>query len=321
MLQGGYFPLLCVLNGKLQFAHRESQWSHSTTYALLMLILLRDALFPLAIFLHAVLVGKPINHGRGRFEHAAYTVRRVGKLPAMLRESSGLARADSSRGLWSHGDGGALARLILVKLSGAPLRTLDLPLLVNTDWEDLAQDRAGNLYIGDFGNNRNQRQDLAIYHLSLSNAGAALVDTIAFRYPDQQAFPPRRGRRNFDCEAFFWYADTLHLFSKDRSLQQWTKHYTLPARPGRHVATLRDSIRLNRPITAADISPDGRTVALLAYGGVFLFASRPGQRLFDGAKGFRVLPATGQAEGLVFVNDSTFVVSNEKGKLFRATRQ
>ncbi|WP_426062028.1 hypothetical protein [Hymenobacter sp. B1770] len=285
-----------------------------------MLMLLRDALFPLIVFLHAVLAGAPANHGRGRFAHAAYGVRRVGRLPPTLRESSGLARADSLSGLWSHGDGGAPALLVLVALSGAPLRTLDLPLLVNTDWEDLAQDRAGNLYIGDFGNNRNQRQDLTIYRLR-PGAGPLVADTIAFRYSDQHEFPPRRGRRNFDCEAFFWHADTLHLFSKDRSLRQWTKHYTLPARPGHHVATLRDSIRLNRPITAADISPDGHTVGLLAYGGVFLFSTQSGRRLFDGPKAFRALPTTGQAEGLVFVNDSTFVVSNEKGKLFRATRR
>jgi hypothetical protein len=192
--------------------------------------------------------------------------------------------------------------------------------MTNTDWEDLAQDRSGALYIGDFGNNRNQRRDLAIYRLTLGQ-GSAKIDTIAFQYPDQHQFPPRRGRRNFDCEAFFWHNDTLHLFSKDRSLQQWTKHYTLPARPGRHVATLHDSLRLNRPITAADISPDGRTVALLGYGGVFLIAWQPGRRLFDGPKRFRALPTSGQAEGLVFVNDSTFVVSNEKGRLYRAVQR
>ena len=283
-----------------------------------MLYLLRDILFPVVVFLHAVLIGAPANHGRGPFRHAAYRVRRVGKLPRSLRESSGLARADSMRGLWSQGDGGTPARLTLVALPGTILRTIDLAPLPNTDWEDLAQDAAGRVYIGDFGNNDNQRRDLAIYRVNPHNAHP-LVDTIAFRYPDQHAFPPPRGLRNFDCEAFFWHNDTLHLFSKDRSLRQWVKHYVLPARPGRYVATLRDSIRLNCPITAADISPDGRTVALLGYGGVFLFANQPGRGLFDGPKRFRALPTTGQAEALVFLDDSTFVVGNEKGRLFRAT--
>ena len=84
-------------------------------------------------------------------------------------------------------------------------------------------------------------------------------------------------------------------------------------------AVLLDSIRLNRPITSADISPDGRTVALLGYGGVFLFARQPGRRLFDAPKSFRARPTTGQAEALVFLNDSTFVVSNEQGRLYQAT--
>ncbi|MCC3152089.1 hypothetical protein Q3A66_09125 [Hymenobacter sp. BT770] len=283
-----------------------------------MLYLLRDILFPVVVFLHAVLIGAPANHGRGPFRHAAYRVRRAGRLPHSLRESSGLARADSLRGLWTQGDGGTPPVLTLVALPGTILGTLDLTPLPNRDWEDLTQDPAGRLYIGDFGNNDNERQDLAIYRVNPHQAHA-VVDTIAFRYPDQRAFPPPRGRRNFDCEAFFWYRDTLHLFSKDRSRRQWTKHYVLPARPGHYVATLLDSIQLNRPITAADISPDGRTVALLGYGGVFLFGGPPGPHLFDGPKRFRALPTSGQAEGLVFLDDSTFVVSNEQGRLYRAT--
>ncbi|ALW86912.1 hypothetical protein AUC43_18605 [Hymenobacter sedentarius] len=282
-----------------------------------MLYLLRDILFPVVVFLHAVLIGAPANHGRGPFRHAAYRVRRAGRLPHSLRESSGLARADSLRGLWTQGDGGTPPVLTLVALPDTILRALDLAPLPNRDWEDLAQDPASRLYIGDFGNNDNQRRDLAIYRVDPHQA-RPVVDTIAFRYPDQRAFPPPRGRRNFDCEAFFWYRDTLHLFSKDRSRRQWTKHYVVPARPGRYVATLRDSIQLNRPITAADISPDGRTVALLGYGGVFLFGGPPGPHLFDGPKHFRALPTSGQAEGLVFLDDSTFVVSNEKGRLYRA---
>ncbi|MBD2722050.1 hypothetical protein [Hymenobacter armeniacus] len=285
-----------------------------------MLYLLRDAFFPVLVFVHAVLVGAPANHGRGRFERARYAVHRAGRLPRVVRESSGLARADTATMLWTHGDAGTPAELFEVALPGSVRRTLNLAPLPNTDWEDLARDAAGRLYLGDFGNNRNQRRDLAIYRLSV-RAGQPAVDTIAFRYPDQRAFPPRRGRRNFDCEAFYWYQDSLHLFSKDRSLRQYTKHYVLPARPGRHVAVLRDSLRLNRPITAADISPDGRTVALLAYGGVFLFTNAPGRRLFDEPKRFRALPTTGQAEGLVFLNDSTLLLSNEKGRLYRVQQR
>ena len=47
----------------------------------------------------------------------------------------------------------------------------------------------------------------------------------------------------------------------------------------------------------------------------------PGQRLFDGVKSCLPLPSSGQAEALTFVNDHDFVLSNEKGKLYRATRR
>src|SRR5688572_24578975 len=101
-----------------------------------MLYLLRDALFPLVVFVHALLIGAPANHGRGRFQHAAYRVHRVGRLPGALPESSGLARADSMRGLWNHGDAGSPARLTLIALPGTVRRTLDLAPLPNSDWED-----------------------------------------------------------------------------------------------------------------------------------------------------------------------------------------
>ena len=120
-----------------------------------MLYLLRDTLFPVLVFLHTVLLGAPANHGRGKFTRARYAVHRVGRLPSALRESSGLARADTLGGLWCHGDGGTPARLTLITLPGKTHRLLDLAPLPNTDWEDLAQDPAGYFYIGNFGNNAN----------------------------------------------------------------------------------------------------------------------------------------------------------------------
>jgi sugar lactone lactonase YvrE len=35
----------------------------------------------------------------------------------------------------------------------------------NIDWEDITKDKDGNLYVGDFGNNDNERKDLCIYKI------------------------------------------------------------------------------------------------------------------------------------------------------------
>jgi len=283
-----------------------------------LLYLVRDHLFPVLVFLHALLAGRPPDDGHGRFARQHhYRVARLARLPAPIRESSGLARGDSAGLVWTHGDGGTAATLYLASLAGRLRSALPLAPLVNHDWEELARDPAGRFYVGDVGNNRNDRRDLAIYRVAVGAGGRPQVDTIAFRYPDQAAFPPAPARRHFDCEAMLFYNDSLHLFTKDRSRAHRTRYYVVPARPGRHVAVLRDSLRLRTLVTGAALSPDGRRVALLGYGGLFLFDGPPGARLFRQAKTFRRLPATGQAEGAVFLDDNALLLSNERGRLFR----
>lgn len=286
-----------------------------------MLFVLRDKLIPLLIFAHSLLCGCTQQGDRGDFARVRkdYRVQSVGRLhKEEVVESSGLALADAEGNLWTHGDGGNTAWLYLVTPQGDLLRTHPVRGASNVDWEDLAQDhQRGQLFIGDFGNNANKRRDLRIYRLTGPRLDT--VDTIRFHYPDQHRFPPKKKARNFDCEAFFYHNDSLSLFTKNRGEGGWVKEYRLPARPGNFAARLVDSIRINTWITAADISPDGRRVALLGYGHVYLIETQPGQRLFDGAKSCLPLPSSGQAEALTFVNDHDFVLSNEKGKLFRAS--
>lgn len=287
-----------------------------------MALLLRDKLFPVLVFLQSMLCGCANDQGRGDFDRVsqAYEVKQVGHLAKdKVVESSGLEIADAEGDLWTHGDGGNTAKLYKITAQGDRLQELDLAPLTNIDWEDLAQDEDGHLYIGDFGNNQNKRRNLAIYRLN----GPELreVDTIHFAYADQRQFPPKKVNRNFDCEAFFYHQDSLHLFTKNRGEDKWVKYYVLPAQPGTHTARLVDSMQIKTWITAADISPDGRTVALLGYGQAYLIDRIAGRKLFDGSKSCMLLPQTGQAEALVFVNDRDFVLSNEKGKIFRATRK
>jgi len=284
-----------------------------------LLYLVRDHLFPVLVFLHALLAGRPPNDGHGHFARLRhYRVARLARLPPPIRESSGLARGDSAGLVWTHGDGGTAATLYQASLAGQLRGALPLAPLPNRDWEELTRDPTGRFYVGDFGNNRNDRRDLAIYRIS-PGAGGVRVDTIAFRYPDQTAFPPPLARRHFDCEAMVFYHDSLHLFTKDRGPAHRTRYYVVPARPGRHVATLRDSIRLRTLVTGAALSPDGRRVALLGYGGLFVLEGAPGPRLFEQPKAYRRLPTTGQAEAVLYLPGQELLLSNERGRLFRVS--
>lgn len=264
-----------------------------------------------------------------QYEDAYYRVSQVASLPEVVNESSGLALAADTNALWTLNDGGGKNELYQVDRRGHLLSTLVLPGTRNVDWEELAKDSLGYLYVGDFGNNWSLRRDLKIYRVQPSQPRQ--ISLITFRYADQQGFPPVFTPRNFDCEAFFWYRDSLYLFSKNWSgLAE--KLYILPAAPGDYVAQVKDTATLDNQadrydkktlVTSADISPDGKWFALLTYGKVFLF------KIERGMINFRHLFAkldmdkdeTGQIEALVFINNTDFVFTNEEGKIFLARRK
>jgi hypothetical protein len=189
--------------------------------------------------------------------------RRTG-LPSVLREVSGMVRTPAGD-LWLLNDSKNPPEIFRFDpITKKLLETRRLP-VANRDWEDLAADEQGNLYIGDIGNNRNARRDLRIYRY---NPVTQRLDSILYRYPDQQAFAPAEERDwNFNCEAMVFFRDSIHLFSKNSFKGNfYTKHYVLPAQPGNYVAELRDSICLkNRVVTGAALSRDGKTLALTGY--------------------------------------------------------
>ena len=84
------------------------------------------------------------------------------KLPPAMQEISGLTVTGPAT-LWAHNDSGDEPCLYRLSPAGSLLDTLCLPGAGHTDWEGLTHDPAGNLYIGDFGNNFSQRQNLRIY--------------------------------------------------------------------------------------------------------------------------------------------------------------
>ena len=189
---------------------------------------------------------------------------RRSKLPAALKEVSGMV-CTSQGDVWLLNDSHNPSDLFHYDpLQNKVLETRRLP-VPNRDWEDLANDDQGNLYIGDVGNNYNRRTDLRIYRY---NPATRALDSILLNYPDQKEFAPADKKHwNFNCEAVIFFRDSLHLFSKNTFQGNfYTKHYVVPARPGRYTAELRDSICLrNRVVTGAALSRDGRTLALTSY--------------------------------------------------------
>jgi len=245
-------------------------------------------------------------------------VQRIARLDSRIPESSGLARASDTT-FWTHGDSGAPNSLYLFNLKGELLQTVPLP-LPNQDWEDIAEDGQGNLYIGDVGNNLNNRRNLQVYKVSSETHTAA--DTIRFRYADQAAFPPSPRQRHYDLEGFFYHRDSLSLFTKSRALRKTvTRRYTLPATGGTYTLAPQEELRVKSPVTAAAMAPAQDQFALLGYGRLYLFAMADGLVNFSGKRSCLPIGKTGQAEALLYLSPTQLLITNENGKLYLVTLQ
>lgn len=242
---------------------------------------------------------------------------RLAPLPGEINESSGVEAIGASGQYLTHNDAGNRPYLYKIN-SKAEIEEVIKLRLPNVDWEDLAHDDEGNIYIADTGNNDNRRRELAVYKINLNDPDKP--QAIRFTYEDQTEYPPKREDRNFDCEAIFWYKGDLYLVSKDRGSETTAKVYRLPDEPGNYEAKLIGQHQLNTMVTGAAISPDAKTVVLLSEGKLHLFTDYTSAASFYEGKYRQIrLKDAGQTEGVAFEDNQTLIITSEGGNLYRYT--
>lgn len=269
-----------------------------------------------------------------------------------IAEMSGIVRSRTySDCYWVHNDSGDSARIFAIDQKGRALMPpyeggfwtdkavagkkpwpgIKVENASNVDWEDIASD-GDNLYIADMGNNGNARRDLGIYVVPEPNPKAtSTVRSLKFlpvKYPDQSEFPPKKWE--FDCEAIFWLRGKLYIVTKHRMGAQIgipsdsAKIYRLDTlhtdRPN-ELTKIDEISGLGGWVTAADVSPDGKKVAILCqaiFQSVWIFDSdAKGDKFFSGVK--RKIPLTGlqQCEGIAFESNGSVLITNEQREIFR----
>lgn len=241
------------------------------------------------------------------------------KLPTIVNESSGVEiNAKDTSYFWTNNDSGDSAYLYKVSTDGILLRKLKLIGVNAVDIEELAQDNDGNYYVGDFGNNNNDRTDLTIYKITNPDSitsDSVLPQAIHFSYPDQTAFPPSNDyKKNFNCEAMFHFGSNLYLFSKNKMPFTACKMYMLPDSAGTYVASLLDDFNINSAgVTSADISLDSTTVVLLNEFGIHVFKNFAGNNFFQGSHSLIDLASSfTQKEAIVFIDNYKAYITDEK---------
>lgn len=259
----------------------------------------------------------------------------VARLPACLGESSGLVAGMTTGHWWSLNDGGNAPELICFDEDGKVLRKVLVTGAQNVDWEELTSDGKGYAYIGDFGNNGNLRRDLVIYritHPDLVQGDSLTAQRITFSYPDQHAFPPASSGRYFDLEAMVVLGDSIHLFTKNRTLpfDGWVRHYALPSKPGSYVAARIDSFQtggknwLRGSVTGAALNPELNGLMLIGYRRAWVFEGFHGADFFSGKQTTYRLRGC-QREAVCWMGGNLAYFTDERvmpvrvGKLFKAT--
>lgn len=251
-------------------------------------------------------------------------ITKVFEFPKSLKENSGIEIAPKSKLIWTLQDSGNPAEIYGLDAHGKIVQTIAITNAQNNDWEDISSDASGNLYIGDFGNNDNDRKNLCIYKIDaahLRHDQATVSASINFYFPQQKAFPPKKSEMVYDVESFFVWQDHFYLFTKNRSskFDGETALYLVPNKPGNHaakkIATFKTCGSYGKcAVTSADISPDGKKVALLTSGYVWLFIGFKGANIFSGKAEQIDLGHVSQNEGICFSGNNKLLIADEKKK-------
>lgn len=210
-----------------------------------------------------------------------------------VRESSGLVASRRTPGLfWTHNDSGDGPLVYAFDRAGRSRGTFRVEGAQALDWEDIAagpgpEPGRSYLYAGDIGDNGRKREFVIVYRFpepeptaqDASNETRATqpAEALRLRYPD--------GAHNAEALAVHPSTGDIYIVTKanaEAGVYRLAAPFD-PKTPGTlaKVATLRGPDFFGTLVTGADISPDGRRVALCDYAQGYELALPEGSKTFD----------------------------------------
>jgi hypothetical protein len=249
-----------------------------------------------------------------------------------LDEISGLAASRKHPGhYWAINDSGRGAELQLMDDKGQHRASVPVAGVPNIDWEDLASfEFEGRRYllVADTGDNGGIRSDLVLHVIEEPGdltRPAAIAWSLPFRWPD--------GPRDCEAVAVDPRRGEVLLISKKRVPPEL---FRIPLRPAGDQAVaeyIGDLAGIEQPdasdlrrspiygryraqVTGADLSPNGRVLAVLNYRSVhFIVRPRDGDwaRALGSKPSHLILPWMPQAEAIAFAADGqSLVIGSEQ---------
>lgn len=256
-----------------------------------------------------------INDGSCRYNPANIAPLAGLNLDGVLSETSGIIFWENQ--FWTHNDNSDTNIYALDTLYGKIVKQWPLSHIRNTDWEEISQDK-DYIYIGDFGNNSGNRDDLKIYRAGKSSIlnNSSVFDSICFSFEDQTDFTPAAYNSDFDCEAFIVSVDSIYLFTKEW-VSNGTRVYSLPKTPGKYVAKPGAYFNVNGLITGSVYLEEKRIVVLTGYSEklkpfIYLLYDFRRSDFFSGNKRkIEIMLPYHQIEGITTTNGIKYFITNE----------
>lgn len=197
-------------------------------------------------------------------------VSEVGRImhPEMTEVSGVVASRRYPGTFWIHTDGGKKPLLIAINRDGETVAKFEVSAKFS-DWEDIAINDQGHLFLGDLGNNDGERKELRVYRLA--EPDMASTGKRPKLRPDQ-TWRLRFPHQSFDCESLFVVGTNGFVISKLSNNEQ-ARVYRFPLTQSKEPVTLDEVgvLPIKSPVTGADVSKDGKLLAVVAKQGAHIF--------------------------------------------------
>lgn len=226
-----------------------------------------------------------------------------------IKESSGIIPCGYNTNLfWTHNDG-AHPNLYAIDRTGKCVAEFVITGVNLSDFEDIARDNSGKLYIGDIGNNDARRAVIFVHCIDEPDP-KRLAGAVPVKKSWRLVFP----ERPFDCEALFIYHDTAYLISKVfNDAQAGLYKFNLNNTNNPITLEFIGNLQIKSPVTSADISPSGKLLAVTAQSGLFVFNINGDVSLACKLKPFHIRFKDQHIEGCCFVLQGVLATSELRG--------
>lgn len=231
---------------------------------------------------------------------------------SVLPEASGIVKSRRHPGIfWVHNDSGNPPSLFAIRLDGTIVR--EFPVAVpNLDWEDIAADDDGHLYVGDIGNNGGLLAIRAIYRID--EPDPAVPPTGPLRASSATHYRCPRDDR-FNAESLFYQDGSAFTVAKRQDGRE-AELFMVPLEPPAPLLRPADPRRAGvlprfvEPATGSSLSDDGKLLAVCSYAVVRVY-QKGRDRAWDLLAEVRYSPTS--TEGIAWDGLDLVLVSEGRG--------